>query len=238
MIAWFDGVLCFVLLLALSLRKNREKILSVCQPPFEPNMCDESEDMARLWAGAFSKVPEAGTRVLLHSCCAPCSLDILQRMRALGLEVVIFFYNPNIHPKREYETRKNENKRLADHLNIPFVDQDYDVQNWFANTKGLEQEPERGARCSVCFDMRLARAAHYAHAQGFSLLTSSLAASRWKDQKQVFHAGLCAVQGLKPLQYWTYDWRKNKNESQIKVFTQDFPLYRQKYCGCVYSWRK
>jgi predicted adenine nucleotide alpha hydrolase (AANH) superfamily ATPase len=93
-------------------------------------------------------------KVLLHSCCAPCSGEVMEAMLASGVEYTIFFYNPNIHPEREYLLRKDENVRFAEKHNVPFVDADYDKDNWFARARGMEWEPERGVRCTMCFDMR------------------------------------------------------------------------------------
>jgi predicted adenine nucleotide alpha hydrolase (AANH) superfamily ATPase len=84
-------------------------------------------------------VPNNEKEVLLHSCCAPCAGDLMEKMQAAEIKLTILFYNPNIHPKNEYEIRKSENKRFADKMNIPCIDLDYDVQNWFARAKGMEQ---------------------------------------------------------------------------------------------------
>ena len=112
-------------------------------------------------------VPPGGEKkVLLHSCCAPCSGEVMEAMLASGVEYTIFFYNPNIHPEREYLLRKEENIRFAEKHGVPFVDADYDTDNWFARAKGMEWEPEKGARCTMCFDMRFDRTALYAHENG------------------------------------------------------------------------
>ena len=95
-----------------------------------------------------------------------------------GLDVTVFFYNPNIHPIAEYEIRKNENKKFCEAHGVPFVDCDYDARAWFERTKGLEYEPERGARCTACFDMRMEVTAAYAAAHGFQTFTTTNAASR------------------------------------------------------------
>jgi epoxyqueuosine reductase len=95
----------------------------------------------------------------------------MEAMSASGIDHTIFFYNPNIHPKREYNLRKEENVRFAAKHNIPFVHADYNPTNWFARAKGMELEPERGKRCAMCFDTRLERAL-YAHENGFSVMTS------------------------------------------------------------------
>jgi len=94
-------------------------------------------------------LPAPHQRVLLHSCCAPCSGEVMQAMSASGIDYAIYFYNPNIHPSREYDIRKQENIRFARQHGIEFIDADYDVDNWFARVKGLEHAPERGERCTM-----------------------------------------------------------------------------------------
>ncbi|MFI5390453.1 MAG: epoxyqueuosine reductase QueH, partial [Bacteriovoracales bacterium] len=91
--------------------------------------------------------PNSEKKLLLHSCCAPCSGEVMEAMVASGIDLTVFFYNPNIHPKKEYEIRKNENIRFCESMNIPFIDADYDVDNWFSRARGMENAPERGERC-------------------------------------------------------------------------------------------
>ena len=124
--------------------------------------------------------PENVQRVLLHSCCAPCSGAMVEEMCASDKvdDVTVFFYNPNIHPRKEYEIRKEENKKFCEKLGIEFVDVDYDVENWYARMKGMEYDPERGHRCTECFDMRMERAALYAHEHGFDAIATTNATSR------------------------------------------------------------
>ena len=88
--------------------------------------------------------PNGDNNVLMHSCCAPCAGELMEAMVASGINMTIFFYNPNIHPLKEYELRKQENIRYAEKMNIPFIDADYEVQDWFRRVKGMEYEPERG----------------------------------------------------------------------------------------------
>ncbi len=181
--------------------------------------------------------PEGEKRILLHSCCAPCSGEVIEAMVKSGLELTIFFYNPNIHPKKEYELRKNENIRYAEKLGIPFVDADYDVQNWFARAKGMEQEPEKGIRCTMCFDMRFLRTALYAHEHGFKVFTSSLGISRWKDMNQINRSGEYAASHFDQVQYWTYNWRKQGGGARMYDIAKREHFYKQEYCGCIYSLR-
>lgn len=181
--------------------------------------------------------PNGAGRVLMHSCCAPCAGEVMEAMAAAGIELTVFFYNPNIHPKREYELRKDENIRFARRLGIPFVDADYDSDNWFARTQGMELEPERGIRCTHCFDMRFERSALYAHEHGFRVFTSSLGISRWKDMNQINDSGTRAAQHYPELAYWTYNWRKQGGAGRMIEISKREQFYQQEYCGCVYSLR-
>jgi epoxyqueuosine reductase len=183
------------------------------------------------------EVPFDEKKVLLHSCCAPCAGELMEAMIASGIDLTIFFYNPNIHPKAEYEIRKNENIRYAEKLGIKFIDADYDVQNWFAQAKGMEQDPERGRRCSMCFDMRFLRTAIYAKAHGFKIFTSSLGISRWKDMNQINDSGIKAAEHVGDVTYWTYNWRKNGGSARMYEIAKQENFYKQEYCGCVYSLR-
>ena len=181
--------------------------------------------------------PTGEKKVLLHSCCAPCSGDVIEAMVASGLDITIFFYNPNILPKQEYEMRKKENRRYAEKFKIPCVDADYDPKNWFERARGLEYEPERGKRCTMCFDMRFARTALYASENNFKVFTSSLGISLWKNMDQINDCGVRAASPYDDLTYWTYDWKQNGGCSRMHVIAQRERLYKQEYCGCAYSLR-
>ena len=183
------------------------------------------------------KAPDGEKKVLLHSCCAPCAGELMEAMVESGIEPTIFFYNPNIHPKKEYEIRKNENIRYAESMGIPFVDADYDVQNWFARAKGMENEPERGVRCTMCFDMRFIRTALYAHEHGFKVFTSSLGISRWKNMDQINDCGVRAAEPYDDIAYWTYNWRKGGGSARMYEIAKREEFYAQQYCGCIYSLR-
>ncbi len=161
----------------------------------------------------------------------------MEALTASAIDYTIFFYNPNIHPRQEYEIRKNENIRFARKMNIPFVDADYDTSNWFARIKGMEFVPERGVRCSACFDMRFERTALYAHEHGFSVITSSLGISRWKDMEQINRSGIKAAGLFEGLTYWTYNWRKKGGSARMYEISKREGFYQQEYCGCVYSLR-
>ena len=183
------------------------------------------------------QLPDKKSKLLLHSCCAPCSGDIMRRLLDSRIDYTVFFYNPNIHPYDEYLLRKEENMNFAKKYNISFVDADYDPRKWFEMTKGMEYEPERGKRCTTCFDMRFIKTAEYAHNNGFDIISSTLGISRWKNMEQINKSGIYAVSKFKDITYWTYNWRKENGSHRMIEVSKDEGFYMQEYCGCVYSLR-
>ncbi len=179
--------------------------------------------------------PDHSTRLLLHICCAPCSGGMIETLLEAGYQLTLFYYNPNIHPHQEYEIRKQESQHFAEQRHIPFVDVDYDPEHWFPKIKGLEQYPERGPRCTACFDMRLQRTASYAHEQKFTIFSSSLGISRWKNFQQVTDSGQRAASRYPNLHYWAHNWRKQGGVQRMAMVTEREQFYRQHYCGCIYS---
>lgn len=161
----------------------------------------------------------------------------MEAMSASGIDYTIYFYNPNIHPREEYEIRKAENIRFAEKEGIPFIDADYDTENWFARAKGLEWEPEKGARCTMCFDMRFERTALYAYENGFPVITSCLGISRWKDMDQINGCGEKAAAKYPGVLYWTFNWRKGGGAQRMLEISKRERFYQQEYCGCIYSLR-
>jgi len=190
------------------------------------------------------ETPNGESSLLLHSCCAPCAGEIMEAVAASDIDTTVYFYNPNIHPIEEYELRKEENKRYCEALNFKFIDADYDKDNWFDRIKGLEDEPERGQRCTKCFDMRFERSALFAHENNFSLFATTLGISRWKDLHQVNNSGLRAANRYDNLAFWDFNWRKQGGSSRMIEISKREEFYQQEYCGCVYSlrdtnkWRK
>ena len=181
--------------------------------------------------------PSGQQKLLLHSCCAPCAGEMLEAMVESGIQLTVFFYNPNIHPKQEYEIRKNENIRYCQKLGIPFVDADYDVHHWFARIRGTEREPERGKRCTLCFDLRFERTALYAYEHNFPLWATSLGISRWKNMQQINDCGHRACQNYPGVHYWDFNWRKNGGSARMYEIAKRENFYQQQYCGCIYSLR-
>ncbi len=182
-------------------------------------------------------VPEGETKVLLHTCCAPCSSAIIENLMQNGITPVIFYCNPNIYPYDEYLIRKNECTRYAEALGLEIVDADYDHTSWLEAVKGLEGEPERGGRCSRCFRLRLERTARYAHEHGFRVITTTLASSRWKSLDQINEAGLWAVSGYPDVVWWDRNWRKGGLQERRLEIIAEYGFYNQLYCGCEFSIR-
>ena len=169
--------------------------------------------------------------LLLLSCCAPCSIGVIHRLHDQGLQFTVLFYNPNIRPEAEYKKRLQENRRICEKINVPFIELPYDPETWLAATKGLENEPERGKRCDACFFLRLKKAAQFAKENGFTAFTSVLGISRFKDFDQVCRAGLKAAQEI-GLPYDDTNWRKNGGLEYSEKLAKEENLYRQNYCGC------
>jgi predicted adenine nucleotide alpha hydrolase (AANH) superfamily ATPase len=190
------------------------------------------------------ETPNGESSLLLHSCCAPCAGEIMEAVAASEIKTTVYFYNPNIHPIQEYELRKEENKRYCQKLGLDFIDADYDKDNWFKRIKGLENEPERGERCTKCFDMRFERSALYEHENNFFLFAITLGISRWKDLDQVNNSGLRAADRYSGLNFWDFNWRKAGGSPRMIEISKREEFYQQEYCGCVYSlrdtnkWRK
>ena len=131
---------------------------------------------------------------------------------------------------------KDENIRFAKKLGMPIIDADYDRDEWFERTKGQENEPERGERCSTCFDMRFERTAQYASDNDFDLISSTLGISRWKDMDQINTSGARSSAPYN-IPYWDFNWRKKGGSSRMLELSKREGFYQQEYCGCVYSLR-
>ncbi|MBP5659622.1 MAG: epoxyqueuosine reductase QueH [Paludibacteraceae bacterium] len=195
-------------------------------------------------------VPEGLNTVLLHACCAPCSSAIVEWLLMHEIEPVIYYFNPNIYPREEYEIRKQESQHHAESLGIKWIDDDYGHEAWRHEICGLENEPERGKRCEACFYYRLLATARKAQELGIPWFATTLASSRWKNLDQVNAAGLRAqeaVNGLgnstnpltaNPLtRFWTQNWRKDGLQDRRNTLLKEYNFYNQQYCGCEFSMR-
>ena len=184
------------------------------------------------------EAPMGETTVLLHTCCAPCSSAIIEAMMQNGITPIIYYCNPNIYPQEEYEIRKEECTRYAQALGLEIIDADYDHENWLAQMKGLEDEPERGGRCLKCFKLRLLRTAEYARQRGIKVIATTLASSRWKSLDQLNEAGTWACEQFVTPVFWNKNWKKGGLQERRLQILKEFNFYNQQYCGCEFSLRK
>lgn len=170
-------------------------------------------------------------KILLLSCCAPCSCAVIKTMAEDKKDFSVVFYNPNIRPVAEYEKRRDENKRLCEFYHVPFIELEYDNERWCQLTQGLENEPERGKRCSLCFYMRLKRIMEYAKENGFTATASVLGVSRYKNLDQVNEMAEWAARETK-FPYIEIEGRKNGMQALREELIKELGLYNQTYCGC------
>ena len=184
-------------------------------------------------------------RLLLHSCCAPCSTVCLERLAEV-FDVTVFYYNPNIFPEEEYRFRKAEQIEFIRRFPFPrpvsFIDADYDPQTFYAAVKGHENDPERGERCRICYRLRLKKTAETAAAGGFDYFATTLTLSPLKDAEALNRIGeeeAALIRGAahSQLQWLPSDFKKRNGFLRSCEITSEYGMYRQDYCGCVYSQR-
>ncbi|MDD5547828.1 MAG: epoxyqueuosine reductase QueH [Candidatus Pacebacteria bacterium] len=181
---------------------------------------------------------EQNSKILIHTCCAVCGAYLTEVLKA-DYEPVIFFYNPNIHPREEYEKRKESAVKLAEIYKAEFVEGDYDDKNWTDKIKGLEGEKEGGKRCTVCFEMRLQKTAEEAKRRGIKYFATTLAVSPYKNEKLINEIGqrIAKENGLEFITINSADKKDIWDKS--RKLAKDFNFYHQNYCGCTYSiWKK
>lgn len=176
-------------------------------------------------------------RLLLLSCCAPCSCAVISYLAEQKKDFTVLFYNPNIAPETEYQKRLEENKRVCQHFGVPFIELPYEPQVWQKCTQGLENEPERGRRCTACFELRLRKAMLYAKEHHFDAVSSVLGVSRYKDLDQV-NAVADKVSAQVGVPYDKTNWRKGPLQPLQTKLIRELNLYQQNYCGCAPSQRR
>lgn len=179
-------------------------------------------------------------RLLLHSCCAPCSSYVLEYLSEY-FSITVFYYNPNIFPAEEYEKRVKEQEALIEKLpakhRISFLEGPYEQERFYEMAKGLEREPEGGERCFRCYHLRLLEAAQMARAGGFDYFTTTLSISPLKNVHKLNEIGekLAWEYGV---DYLNSDFKKRDGYKRSIELSKEYGLYRQDYCGCVYSLRE
>lgn len=178
--------------------------------------------------------------LLLHSCCAPCSSYCLEYLSEY-FSVTVYYYNPNIYPPEEYTKRVEEQQRLIEELPVrypvSFLEGAYDTERFYVMAKGLEEVPEGGERCFLCYELRLRETAEVAAARGFDYFTTTLSISPLKNAEKLNEIGdrLGAEYGVA---YLNSDFKKKNGYKRSVELSQQYGMYRQYYCGCVYSKRE
>jgi predicted adenine nucleotide alpha hydrolase (AANH) superfamily ATPase len=172
-------------------------------------------------------------RILAHICCAP---DALYVVRLLGEthEVTGFFYDPNIHPQEEYNLRLEETRKVAGMLGMELVEGPYDADRWLTITRKFEDEPEKGRRCDVCYAMRLGKTAEMARDRGFGLFTTVMSLSPWKKAGTMNRIGRLFAH-RHGIDFLEADFKKRDGFRKSAAMSREAGLYRQDYCGCLYS---
>lgn len=185
--------------------------------------------------------PEEGVKtLLLHSCCAPCSSYVLKYLSE-WFKITVLYFNPNISPREEYDKRVEEQKRLINSMSfknpVEFLEGRYEPLEFYELVKGLENEPEGGRRCFVCYEYRLREAAKYARELGFDFFTTTLSISPLKNADKINEIGerLGAEYGIKHL---PSDFKKKDGYKQSIELSKEYELYRQNFCGCIFSKRE
>lgn len=175
-------------------------------------------------------------KLLLHSCCGPCSTTVLTFLVPY-FDIVVFYYNPNIEPKAEYEKRKQEQIRFIKEYNnshIRFLDCDYDNETFRNKTVGLEKEKEGGARCAVCFKLRLEKTAQLAKEQHFDYFGTTLTVSPHKNSQVINSIG-SLLENVFGVKYLYSDFKKKDGYKKSILLSKEYNLYRQDYCGCLFG---
>ena len=173
-------------------------------------------------------------KVLMHICCAPDATYPLFYLRGRHYKVTGFFYNPNVHPVNEYEKRLSEIEHFASTVKMPLIRGDYDIKDWFGYIKGLENEPEGGKRCYLCYEFRLERTAMLAKELHFDYFTTTLSISPHKNSKWIFEIAE-SLEEKYGVKFLYADFKKRNGFKASVVLSKYFSMYRQNYCGCVFS---
>ena len=172
-------------------------------------------------------------KLLLHTCCAPCSIAVIQDLIKTH-QVTVYFFNPNIFPVEEYDKRKNEVIRVCEMWQVKMIDEDYIHQAWQEKIVGFESEPEGGKRCAICFDLRLHQTAQKAKELGYDIFSTTLTSGRYKKAEIInpIGEGIAKANNIK---FLSADWKKDGRQERAQQLVCDNKIYKQKYCGCEFS---
>ncbi len=174
-----------------------------------------------------------GKKILLHICCGICSIHSVLKLRSEGFDILGFFYNPNIHPPQEYVRRLKVAREVSQRLGFPLLEAEYEPQEWFSLIEGLEKEREGGKRCALCFKMRLERTYKEMRQRNLSYFTTTLTISPYKNSRVINELGRLLGRDA----FWEEDFKKQDGFKKTMESAKKWGLYRQNYCGCVFSRR-
>lgn len=183
------------------------------------------------------KTGDRAPAILLHSCCGPCSTSVIETL-SRAFRITVFYFNPNIDDRTEYETRAAEQKRLLSVMKLPhpaaFLEGDYDPEEFLSFARRRESDPEGGERCTACYALRLDRTAREAATRGFNWFTTTLSVSPLKDAERINKIGAAAGEKHGVRWLWS-DFKKKDGYRRSIELSREYCLYRQDYCGCSYS---
>jgi predicted adenine nucleotide alpha hydrolase (AANH) superfamily ATPase len=177
----------------------------------------------------------AKQKLLMHICCAPCATHVFEIL-AQVFDITGFFFNPNIHPPREYALRLAEARRYCEYASIPLISPPYEPRTWFSSVKGFEHTPEGGERCMRCYRMRMEETARSAAAHAVSRFGTTLTISPHKNADAINHIGEKLAVSY-DITFHAADFKKNNGFRKSCELSKKHNLYRQSYCGCIYSRR-
>lgn len=175
-------------------------------------------------------------KIILHSCCAICSGYPVSLLKDLGYQVIVYFYNPNIYPDTEYQKRLEAQQSLCKALDCELITENYDTQYFYDSVRGFENEPEKGKRCDICFELRLKETAKLAKKMGIKKFTTSIVISPHKNFEKLTNIGNKIADDF-DLEYVAIDFKKKDGFLKTNNISKELNLYRQNYCGCEFSIR-
>ena len=175
----------------------------------------------------------SNNKLLLHSCCGPCSTAVIERLKDY-FDITVLYYNPNIEPIDEYLKRKEEQLKVLKEYNIKFKDIDYLNEEYRKKVIGYEKEPENGARCHSCYELRLEKTAILAKENNFDYFATTLTVSPYKNARVINEIGL-KLQDKYGVKYLISDFKKEDGYKKSIELSKKYNLYRQDYCGCLFS---
>ncbi|MBR4231462.1 MAG: epoxyqueuosine reductase QueH [Bacilli bacterium] len=180
---------------------------------------------------------KSAPKILLHSCCGPCSTECITRLTKY-FDITVLYYNPNIEPQEEYEKRKQEQIRFIKAFKpinkLDFMDCDYDNASFERMTEGLEKEPEGGKRCHKCYELRLKKTANIAKEKGYDFFGTTLTVSPYKNSQIINEIGEIVSKNV-GVEFLYSDFKKEDGYKKSIELSKEYSLYRQNYCGCHYS---